>query len=168
MLTSDKAGQVEKDRDRVFVGRERHANVRAGQIGYPARAIRTAQYLYIVNLTPDRWPAGDPEELPQSPQGTYGDIDAGPAKTWMIENRDSSAVAELWKGAFEKRPAEELYDLTKDPEELRNVIDEPACQDTRKQLAASLRSWRETMKDPNLTGDGSRFDRYPYYGKRGR
>ena len=28
---------------------------------YPARAVRTEQFLYIRNYRPDRWPAGDPE-----------------------------------------------------------------------------------------------------------
>ena len=47
-------------RDVVFLERERHANVRADDLSYPCRAIRTGKYLYIRNLRPDRWPAGDP------------------------------------------------------------------------------------------------------------
>jgi arylsulfatase A-like enzyme len=41
----------------VFVERERHASVRAGLLGYPMRAVRTADYLYIRNFHPERWPA---------------------------------------------------------------------------------------------------------------
>ena len=29
--------------------------------GYPVRAIRTPDYLYISNFTPDAWPAGNPQ-----------------------------------------------------------------------------------------------------------
>src|SRR4029079_14031621 len=34
------AGKTQKNRDAVFVERERHANVRKGDLSYPARAIR--------------------------------------------------------------------------------------------------------------------------------
>ena len=37
------------------------ANARADNLGYPARAIRTTTHLYIWNMKPDRWPAGDPD-----------------------------------------------------------------------------------------------------------
>src|SRR5947207_3387244 len=53
--------------NQVFFGRERHANVRAGNVGYPIRAIRTAEFLYLRNFEPDRRAAGDPP--------LYGDVD---------------------------------------------------------------------------------------------
>src|SRR6185295_125640 len=65
LLTSGK--NSEPGRDRVFFGRERHASVRAGNVGYPIRGIRTAQFLYLRNFEPERWPAGDPP--------IYGDVD---------------------------------------------------------------------------------------------
>jgi len=46
--------------DYVVAGRERHTHARFDNLGYPARAIRTADYLYIWNMKPERWPAGDP------------------------------------------------------------------------------------------------------------
>ena len=49
-------------RDRILLERERHANVRQGDLSYPCRALRTKEYLYIRNLRPDLWPAGDPEK----------------------------------------------------------------------------------------------------------
>jgi hypothetical protein len=150
------------------VGRERHANVRKGQIGYPSRAIRTTEYLYIINLAPDRWPAGDPDDLPDSPQGTYGDIDAGPTKKWMIQNRNSTPVAPLWPAAFEKRPAEELYDLRKDPAQMKNVSGQAEYADARRKLASELEAWRKSMADPAIEGGPTYFDRYPYYGKKAR
>ncbi|PYJ03758.1 MAG: heparan N-sulfatase, partial [Verrucomicrobia bacterium] len=55
------AGNKQSGRETVFVERERHANVRRGDLSYPARAVRTSDFLYIRNLRPDRWPAGDPE-----------------------------------------------------------------------------------------------------------
>ncbi len=59
VLTSDSAGQVDPARDAVFTGRERHvAGARTDFKPYPQRAIRTDQYLYIINFEPDRWPMG--------------------------------------------------------------------------------------------------------------
>ena len=82
ILLSSSEGQVEENRDHVLVGRERHAWVRKGGVGYPCRAIRTKDYLYIRNYKPDRWPAGDPTNgVDNDPPGPYGDIDAGPTKS---------------------------------------------------------------------------------------
>ncbi|MDH5604605.1 MAG: sulfatase, partial [Cyclobacteriaceae bacterium] len=67
VLQSEKEGRIEKDRDFIITGRERHALVRKDGLGYPGRAIRTDDFLYIHNLTPERWPAGDPP--------LFGDID---------------------------------------------------------------------------------------------
>ncbi len=53
-------GRNQPDRDAVFMERERHADVRNDHLGYPVRAIRTREHLYLRNLRPDRWPAGDP------------------------------------------------------------------------------------------------------------
>src|SRR5262245_59024475 len=55
------AGAREKQRDAAFFERERHANVRKGDLSYPARGVRTGEFLYIRNYRPERWPAGDPE-----------------------------------------------------------------------------------------------------------
>ncbi|MEJ7770122.1 MAG: sulfatase, partial [Chitinophagaceae bacterium] len=71
--------------NRVFLERERHANVRKDMQSYPVRAIRTRDYLYIENLRPERWPAGDPDyKVPPSP---FGDIDNGPSKEYLVKNR---------------------------------------------------------------------------------
>lgn len=64
VLRSDKSGQVDPRRTAVFIGRERHVeNARADFTPYPQRAIRTHDFLYIVNFRPDRWPLGDPYRL---------------------------------------------------------------------------------------------------------
>jgi arylsulfatase A-like enzyme len=41
----------------------------------------------------------------------------------------------------------ELYDLKKDPKEMKNVIDEPAYADIVKELKVELKSLREKYKD---------------------
>ena len=66
----------------MFLERERHAYVREGNLSYPSRAIRTQSYLYIRNLRPDRWPAGDPALVHSV--GPYGDVDGSPTKDLML------------------------------------------------------------------------------------
>ena len=78
-------GESQPGRDRVFIERERHANVRRGDLSYPVRAIRTKDYLYIRNFRPDRWPAGDPEQYVAV--GPFGDIDGGPSKSVLLDRR---------------------------------------------------------------------------------
>src|SRR4029453_2165771 len=57
-----KSGADDASRQMVFSARERHSSSRYDNLGYPSRAVRTRKYLYIRNLRPERWPAGDPRE----------------------------------------------------------------------------------------------------------
>ncbi len=148
--------------DRVFVERERHANVRAGDLGYPARALRTADFLYVRNLAPDRWPAGDPTMY--RAVGDYGDIDGSPSKDLLIRSRDDPKLGPYSIRALDRRPAEELYDLANDPDQLANVADEPKYASTLAELRAEVDRWRVATDDPTLDDPG-RFDRFPYYGQ---
>ena len=74
-------------RDHVFVERERHANVRRGNLSYPIRGIRTRDYLYLWNLRPERWPAGDPHVYVAV--GDYGDVDGSTAKQYILAHQDA-------------------------------------------------------------------------------
>ena len=50
-LMSKKEGLIEKERDYVIVGRERHAHdARDGNLPYPMRAIHTKDFIYIKNF----------------------------------------------------------------------------------------------------------------------
>jgi N-sulfoglucosamine sulfohydrolase len=166
ILTSDKAGRVDPTRDHVLTGKERHAWVRQGGLGYPCRALRTYDYLYIRNFEPDRWPAGDPVNggEPYYKDWSYGDIDGSPTKTYMMEHREEPGVKRLFDLAVAKRPAEELYDLRKDPDQLNNIADDPAYAQVKKELADRLMAELKATDDPRVLGRGDAFDRYPYYG----
>jgi N-sulfoglucosamine sulfohydrolase len=156
LLISEKGGRVDPRRDRVFTGRERHAFCRKDGLGYPCRAIRTRDFLYIRNFEPDRWPAGDPEG--------YGDIDGSPTKSYMMERRDADNVGRLFKLAFDKRPDEELYDLGKDPAQMTNVAALAEYAEAKGRLRDDLDRWMREMGDPRAFGKGSEWDRQPYYG----
>ncbi len=149
----------DRDREQVFIERERHANVRKGDAGYPVRAVRTGEFLYIRNMRPDRWPAGDPEPW-KDPGRSYGDVDGSPTKDLLLARK----AAPSFDLAFAKRPAEELYDLKKDPFETKNLADDPAFAAAKKKLAVTLDRWMRQTKDPRVDAADDRFDAYPYFG----
>lgn len=159
-------GDTQPGRDRVFIERERHANVRRGDLSYPMRAVRTADFLYVRNLRPDRWPAGDPERY--FSVGPFGDVDGGPSKTLILDRRDDPAVGKYFRLGFAKRPAEELYDLRKDPAQIENAADRAEYAAQRQRLRADLDRWMRDTGDPRATEDDDRWDRYPYYGQPAR
>lgn len=156
-------GKSQTDRDKVFVERERHANVRAGDLSYPSRAIRTKDFLYIRNLRPDRWPAGDPEKWVAV--GPFGDCDDSPTKQFILTHRDEPQFKKYFELAFAKRPAEELYDLAHDPHEIANVADKPEFAKAKKKLRAELDKWMRETQDPRALHDDDHWDKFPYFGK---
>jgi arylsulfatase A-like enzyme len=155
-------GKHQAGRDAVFAERERHANVRQGDLSYPARAICTKEFLYIRNFRPERWPAGDPEKW--KAVGPFGDCDNGPSKEFILEHRDQPQVAKIFQLAFDKRPAEELYDLAKDPYELNNVASTAEYAKARTKVRQSLEDWLRKTGDPRMMNDDDRWDGFAYFG----
>lgn len=174
VLTSGESGIVDPTRKYIVSGRERHTHARPDNLGYPARAIRTRDFLYIRNLEPSRWPVGDPptQNTPLTPnddpetrpvvQG-YEDIDDSPSKRLMIANRNQ--WKELFELSFGLRPEEQLYDLRKDPECTNDVATDPAYATVRVELWTTLKEELTKENDPRITGNGSIFDSYPRFGR---
>lgn len=174
VLKSDKSGQVDPARTWVITGRERHvAAARPGNLPYPMRALRTPDFLYIRNFAPDRWPMGaagtitddhtpDAAQMETNTFVAFGDMDASPTKAWLIKHRNETQWKWLYDFAFGKRPAEELYDLHKDPDQVRNVAGEAGYTTTKRELAERLLKTLMEAHDPRVTGDGSTFDKPPF------
>jgi len=174
VLTSDKSGQVEPKRTFVVTGRERHVGfARENFLPYPQRALRTADYLYIRNFAPDRWPMGSPEgmddptatpppyeELANNTYACYPDLDASPTKAWMVHHR--AEIPTEFDLGFGKRPAEELYDLRSDPDYVHNLADEPAYAETKAALSAQLMAVLTEQADPRVVETPCRFEHPPY------
>ena len=161
ILMSDKEGRVNKDFNRVFIARERHAMGRRGGLGYPGRAIRTDDFLYIHNYEPNRWPAGDPP--------LFADIDGhmlqyySPTKEYMMQQKEEPDVKQLYKHGFLKRPKYELFDLRKDPFQLNNVAYVEEYKDDLVRLTVELNNYLVATADPRETGDAIIWDTSPYY-----
>lgn len=167
-LMSLLAGKDKSNRSYVLHGKERHVPGQEGKNmgGYPTRAIRTHDFLYLHNFFPDRWPAGTPNYQKAAFKGAWlSDCDNGPTKTYMVENRDKDAHHRgLYELAFGKRPATELYDLKKDPDQLVNIAADSAYAETIKRLKAYLFAELRKTNDPRVTGNGPDFDKFPYLG----
>jgi len=123
-------------------------------LSYPLRAIRTVDYLHIRNFRSDRWPAGDPEQYVAV--GPFGDIDGGPSKSLLTERQADPAIAPFFQLATAKRPAEELYDLRKDPHQVRNVAGQAAHRAAQQRLRADLDRWMRDTADPRADADDDR------------
>tara|TARA_R110002072_G_scaffold228234_11_gene385361 strand:- start:58997 stop:60499 length:1503 start_codon:yes stop_codon:yes gene_type:complete len=149
-------------RDHVIFGKERHVPCRPDHSGYPTRGIRTARWMYLRNFEPGRWPVGDPP--------LYGDTDParsigkGTTKGYLLNHKDDDAVRRCYELCFGMRPAEELYDMTADPDQLHNLAGMPKHQEVLQVLWSKLRSELVATKDPRVIGGGEQFDRYPHYG----
>jgi arylsulfatase A-like enzyme len=151
-------------RDAVFIERERHANVRRDNQSYPVRAIRTRDYLYLRNLRPERWPAGDPDVMFLHGR-PFGDVDTTMVKDFLLAHQNDPAYAKHIALIFGKRPAEELYDLRNDPYQLTNVADKSAYADALQQLRARVDEWMKQTNDPRVDPANDDWDKFPYYGK---
>ncbi|MBL8233972.1 MAG: sulfatase-like hydrolase/transferase, partial [Bryobacterales bacterium] len=144
-------------RDAVFLERERHANVRRGDLAYPVRGIRTRDFLYLRNLAPDRWPAGDPEFY--WAVGPYGDVDDSRSKRLLLDRKPQP----YFDLSFAKRPAEELYDLRSDPDQVNNVAAAPTYTAAKLGLANRVTEWMKATADPRVS-QTEFWDRVPYIG----
>lgn len=169
ILTGDKQGRIDEARGHVIMGKERHvpAQEAPDSGGTPMRAIRTHDFLYIRNLTPDRWPAGTPHHKKAFIPGVWlGDCDNGPTKSYIVDNETKDDAHRLaYALCFGKRPAEELYDLKKDPEQLNNIAGDTAYAEMKTKLAKQLTDELTTMKDPRITGGWEAWEKQPYYGQ---
>jgi uncharacterized sulfatase len=173
LLRSDKSGQIDPERNWVITGRERHVDIaRENGLPYPMRALRTHEFLYIRNFAPDRWPLGEPRrvtdsaapsagELEQDTMVAFADMDSSPTKAWVVAHRNDPEWKSYYDRAFGKRPAEELYDLRKDPGQSHNVAASPEYQADRKRLEADLLARLRAANDPRLT-DPVPFEASPF------
>ena len=173
VLRSQKKGQVDPSRDAVITGRERHVySSRPGYLPYPQRAIRTKDFQFVINFKPDRWPLGDPYLLdtPKEPDFsllenqtfvTLADEDAGPTKAWIVTNRKDPKVKPFFEHAYGKRPREELYDVNRDPDQMKNLAQDPAYAKTVRKLRSRLMNYLSDHNDPRLEDGGKFFETSP-------
>jgi N-sulfoglucosamine sulfohydrolase len=151
ILDERRSGTVDPSRDRIYTAIERHTMCRPDGATYPIRAIRTREFLYIRNFTPDRWPTGGPDFV-SSNKTFHGDVDGGPTKDFMLEPANQRRYPREFEFCFGKRPGEELYRLIDDPGQLHNLAADPAHQETLRTLRGQLEAYLTQTGDPRIAG----------------
>ena len=154
IFEAEKGGRIVAGRDHVLVGKERTDVGRPHDWGYPIRGIATADYLYLHNYEPSRWPAGNPET-------GYLDTDGGPTKSLLLELGRNGRADPFWKLNFGMRGADELFDLTADPDCARNVAGDPKQAARVKEMREKMERELREQDDPRMFGRGYIFDEYP-------
>ncbi|MEG3152404.1 sulfatase [Sphingomonas sp. ZT3P38] len=123
------------DRDAVFASHDFHE---INQY-YPMRAVRTRTHSYIANLA-------FPLDYPIA-----GDVAGSPS--WKAISADPAIrLGKRSQAAYLKRPAEELYDLARDPDEIDNVAADPAYAKVLADMRRRLQAVRAATHDPWLAG----------------
>jgi N-sulfoglucosamine sulfohydrolase len=153
LLRSPSSGWVE-NRDTMLVGKERHDLGRPYDQGYPVRALRTKDFLYVHNFHPERWPAGNPET-------DFGNCDPGPTKEFL-----KTIGGSFYELSFGKRLPDELYDLRRDPEGANNVAHDLFYAATVNELRTKMMAMLREDKDPRVLGDAATLESYHYVGGR--
>lgn len=153
ILRSEKSGWVES-RDVMLIGKERHDIGRPNDLGYPVRAVRTRDFLYVHNFHPERWPACNPET-------DFGNCDPSPTKEVV-----KALGGHFFELSFGKRLPDELYRLKDDPECVRNLANDLAHKEVLEELRQKMMQMLRAEGDPRALGNGAIFDTYKYVGGR--
>jgi len=154
IITSEKSGQIEADRDYVLVGKERHDTGRPGDVGYPIRGIHKSNMFYVKNYEIDRWPSGNPET-------GYLNTDGSPTKTEILNLRRNGDT-KYWKMNFGKRVKEELYDISKDPFCMNNLASDPAFAEKKEALETEMETKLLAQGDLRMSGYGHLYEQAPF------
>jgi N-sulfoglucosamine sulfohydrolase len=148
-------GRVVAARDHVLLGQERHDVGRPNDGGYPIRVIVKDGLIYVRNYETARWPVGNPET-------GYLNCDGGATKTEILNAHRKDPGNLHWALCFGRRPAEELYDLAKDPDCLTNLAGSASHEGVRKALEKQMTDELKSQGDPRMEGKGEIFETCPY------
>jgi N-sulfoglucosamine sulfohydrolase len=101
----------------------------AGAEYFGIRSAATKRYRYIRNLTPE---------------ATFANVATGKKdavwQSWKKKAETNTYAAQRVQD-YQKRPAEELYDLKTDPFEFKNLAADPTYADIKKELSAAMDKW---------------------------
>jgi len=131
-------GKSDKLRDYVF-GAHTTRGIINGSECYPIRSVRSATHKYIRNLN---------HTVVFTNVLTRNQADSVLA-SW-IETGKTNKTAAARAGAYQYRPAEELYDMRNDPWELNNLADDPKYAAVKKELRKALDEWMTQQGDEGI------------------
>ena len=109
--------------------------IHAGPEYYGIRSVRSDRFAYILNLTPE---------------ATFKCMSTHPKRDWWASWKEKAATDEFARRQverYQKRPAEELYDIVNDPFQTRNLADDPQYAGEKARMRAKLLQWMESQGD---------------------
>jgi N-sulfoglucosamine sulfohydrolase len=106
------------------------------QMYYPMRVLISGRYKYIYNIA-------HPLPFPFA-------SDLYASRTWQaaLKQGDGFMYGKRTVRNYSQRPRDELYDLTSDPDETRNLAADPAHQSTLAELQKRMQNWQKETRDP--------------------
>ncbi len=128
-------GKADKLREYVY-GAHTTRGIINGSKCYPVRSVRSERYKYIVNL--------NHEAVFTNAVTTTGPDSV--LQSWIEKGKTDPAAAARAR-AYQYRPAEELYDISKDPWELNNLADNPEYRSVKESLLKELQAWMDQQGD---------------------
>ena len=127
-------GEAQSHKQHVF-GVHTTRGIIQGSECYPIRSVRSARYRYIRNLQHD-----------PPFRNIITEQKDGLIQAWLARGGDAAKRAR----SYLERPAEELYDLQRDPNELRNLASEPAMESVMTGLRRELDGWMKQQGDQGV------------------
>ena len=122
-------------RDRIFTTHSGDGNFNV----YPMRSVRTAKWKYILNLHPEFAYTTHIDRNADAQPDPYW-------PTWLAAAKTDPLAAALVH-RYRERPAEELYDIVADPDELKNLAAQPEYAQTKIGLRGELEAWMTAQGD---------------------
>ena len=111
-----------------------------GSDAYGIRSCGNARYRYIRNLHPEA-------TFTNAVTRKGGDGKANFWVSWQDRAKKGDPHAKAMVKKYQQRPAEELYDVEKDPHCLVNLIEDTALAGVRKELSTQLDGWMKSQGD---------------------
>jgi N-sulfoglucosamine sulfohydrolase len=126
-------GKTDKHKEYVY-GLHTTRGINSGSEHFGIRQIRSRQFKYIVNLTPE----AKFKNTIVAKSAIYA--------SWKQKGQTDPDAAEKVR-RYENRPAEELYDVLKDKYEWNNLAGDPKYAKVKKQLREKLYAWMAQQGD---------------------
>lgn len=131
-------GKIDRLREYVFGAHTTQGIINGSQC-YPIRSVRSGRYKYIRNLNHT---ATFTNVLTKEGENSI-------LASWK-ENAKNDKNAFARASAYQYRPAEELYDMEKDPWELNNLAADSTYRKTKTQLRLELDRWMQQQGDKGI------------------
>lgn len=132
-------GKKESHREAIFGTHSGDGNMNF----YPSRSARSDRWKYIRNLD---------DTLSFHTHVDKASQDTGYWRSWVEAAKTRPEVQKLID-QYHKRPAEELYDLSKDPDELVNLAADPAHKEDLTAMRKVMDDWMKSTGDKGLETD---------------